>query len=516
MRHWFRRAPLWITGLSIIISAFTALIIPLPEPQFHDEFSYRLAGDTLAQGRLTNPPHKMGVFFESFQVLQRPTYMSKYPPGQGLVLGLGQAVFGHPIAGVWLSTAVAATAVWWAMRAMIPRRWALFGGILVATHPLMLSWNWSYWGGGLTVTGGAMLIGGMVRLARRRCMGSGVELGAGLSILLITRPFEGAVLVILMTLAWLLSGSRGRAFKSGNPIRPPGRRGGLLSFCRPLAIGTGILLATGVWVGYYNWRVTGSPAHLPYLVYEQAYAVTPPFIWLPRRQETPVYPHAVMRDYYLEWELPAYLRQRTLSGLVQAMAEKSWSFLRSYLASAVLVVPLLAAAWLYRHDRRARLAGAVAGAFTLVTFGNLWFFPHYAAPAAALYLLIVLQGVRHLRARWGRWACMVVLTLHLLAAATWLTTRDRSREGWNFARADLIASAAASGEKHLLIVRPGPGYYAHNEWVYNDADIDASPVVWARDMGDEENRALLNYFSDRRAILLEIGATGMRFSEYGP
>jgi hypothetical protein len=53
--------------------------------------------------------------------------------------------------------------------------------------------------------------------------------------------------------------------------------------------------------------------------------------------------------------------------------------------------------------------------------------------------------------------------------------------------------------RHLVVLRYKPNHNPPDEWVYNDADIDASRVVWARSMGAEKDRRLLEYFSSRRA-----------------
>jgi hypothetical protein len=220
-----------------------------------------------------------------------------------------------------------------------------------------------------------------------------------------------------------------------------------------------------------------------------------------------------MRQYYLEWELPQYEKHRSPATLDEVLLEKLWSFLRAYFGSVILIAPVLAAiVWRDRLGIRALL---VAVLFTLIVFGNLWFFPHYAAPAGIVSVLIIVQGLRRLRAvSGGRWIVRGILALHVLASIVWIAQLDRTRSAWYHRRADLVASARAEGRKLLVIVRPGPDYYAHNEWVYNDADIDGSAVVFARDMGDDANRRLLAYFSDREALLLEIDANSMKLDPY--
>ena len=55
----------------------------------------------------------------------------------------------------------------------------------------------------------------------------------------------------------------------------------------------------------------------------------------------------------------------------------------------------------------------------------------------------------------------------------------------------------------IAIVRYAPDHDTLDEWVFNAADIDGSKVIWARDMGDADNKELLQYYKNRKAWLVQ-------------
>src|ERR1017187_8431907 len=87
-----RLAILLMILVPILVRVSMLRVFPVQPPGVVDEFSYLLAGDTFAHGRLTNPPHPMAAFFDTVFVLQHPTYASAYPPAQGGVLPLGRSL----------------------------------------------------------------------------------------------------------------------------------------------------------------------------------------------------------------------------------------------------------------------------------------------------------------------------------------------------------------------------------------------------------------------------------------
>ena len=59
-----------------------------------------------------------------------------------------------------------------------------------------------------------------------------------------------------------------------------------------------------------------------------------------------------------------------------------------------------------------------------------------------------------------------------------------------------------------------PQHVYQDEWVWNQADIDGSRIVYARDLGADENENLIRYYPSRKVLLLEPDGDIPRVSAY--
>ena len=502
-----RRTAILICGVVPVAIRLALLgVAPVPEPSIHDEFSHLLLGDTLAHGRLANPPHPLWQHFESIHILQQPTYSSMYPPAQGFFLAFGEVLLHEPWAGVVISVGLMCMAVCWMMQGWLPPAWAFYGSLLVGLKIGIFGlWINSYMGGASAAIGGALLIGSLPRLRRE---GPGILpaalLGLGMVILMNSRPFDGALLsgaaLLYLVVAWSSK----------------------LSAWRRLAPAAAVLACGLIFTGYYNWRVTGSPARMGYQVNRDTYGWPENLAFLAPKKLALRDP--VMEKMYLKeiarrevYHQPGKVIDDYLTRIFD-----SWT----YFIGPVLTAPLLFLPWIFR-DRRTRPLVFFAGAIAVLNLFQLVLYPYHLAPLVGVMFVIVTQGIRHLYVRLGhaRGAVLAMLLPFCLLTVDALKQEagdlnlqlaywERGAEWHRDARAYIAEWLSRRPGKHLVVVRYRPSHEVNQEWVYNGADIDGSKIAWAREVSPESDGELLKYFHDREVWLLEADVYPQRVVKY--
>jgi hypothetical protein len=199
----------------------------------------------------------------------------------------------------------------------------------------------------------------------------------------------------------------------------------------------------------------------------------------------------------------------------------------------------LAAAAFFASLRQRRFVWVVV---TLSIFAlGTNFFPafqfHYIAAVTCLFILVAVTGLQQMTriavrgSLVGREAAGLIVLLCCARFLFWygmhaaddreFSLDARQVETWdsinhqNPVRRIMVARALAEVPGKLLVfVHYQPQHIFQDEWVYNAADIDDATVVWARDLGDEENQKLLRYYPGRLALLLEPDVRPPRLTRY--
>jgi hypothetical protein len=490
--------------LSLMISISISVMRP-PTPEIHDEFSYLLAADTFASGRLCNETHPCWRHFESMHILQQPRYASKYPPLQGLFMAFGQWCFETPIAGVWLSTAMAAAATCWMLQGWTRRRWALVGGLLMAFHSgLQLVWGQSFMGGAVAAIGGCLVYGALGRWLHHPTASAGILGASGLAILANSRPFEGLLVSLPALLVLVLHG-----FSYGTRIT-----------CRTLLIsllpGVVVLGISAAAMLRYNKEVTGSMLTMPYSLHTRQYMAGPIFIWQKPPSPTPHYGNVTMKEFHQGWETDSYTAQKSVSGFLTVKSHYIGRAL-FILLSPLTLIAVVTGAW-YPWPNQPFRRGLILTSLSCLIIGastTVWLFPHYLAPGFPLLMIFSVRGIRQLYVSriphpgipggidgdflFSASASIVIISffvhagLHVMEEpAPWAADRTRFE-----------TQLTNSPGEDLVIVTYSAEHSPHDEWVYNRAEIDGAPVVWARDLGTTANAQLITYFDQRKVWILQ-------------
>jgi len=497
--------------------------LPIPSPGIADEFGHLLAADTFAHFRVTNPTNPMWLHFENLSAIQRPTYASKYPPGQGLFLAFGEVVFGHPFWGVCLSIGLMCAAICWALQGWVSPKWAIIGGLLAVVRLGTFSyWANSYWGGAVAAIGGALVFGALPRIKAEQKVWHASVMALGLGVLANSRPYEGLLLslpVLVYVLFFLLK------------VRPEKR---VRVVCRVALPMVAVLTLAFAAMAYYCWRITGSPIRTPYQVAQNTYYPTPLFVFqpLPRLQN---YQNAVFADDFAHWEFPAYHASREHPLLVaEIKIIHFWLFFFGPTLSLPCAALLFALPYGYSWKNLSTETRQLLTITVISLVGMLlplFFNPGYIAPLTVVIYILLIKAMCRLRL-WkvnGQLVgaalvhaslalCVLLIVVRVLAAPLHLSLYGArtwcSRDFQLTDRANLLFTLSRLDKDQLVIVHHPKIRLSAGEWIFNDADIDKAKVIWARDMGPQKNAELISYFKDRQVWLLEPDAGPANISRY--
>lgn len=485
---------------------------PVPSPDIYDEFCHLLVADTLRHFRLANPMHPLHQFFETFFVLQEPTYSSIYPIGQGLLLAFGWTIFGLPWAGVVISAAALCALCYWMLRAWTTPGWALAGGFLALMEfgPLN-QWMNDYWGGALPAAAGCLVFGALPRLRRADGLLPGVLLGAGVAIHLITRPYESIFLVLSIILFFV------PVILNREELQAIAKRALVAVFVVIPAIGITLL---------QNKQVTGNWTTLPYRLSQYQYGVPAPLTF-----EKTLVPHRELtREQELDYQMQSAFRgehAETVQSYLARLEYRARFYRFFFLAPLYLVLPAFLVT-LGRFHYWWVLVSVLLLALGINFFPAFQF--HYMSAATCLFILISVTGLQQL-SRISMKAAQVVFFLCVVQFLVWYSAHLFENDEWSLAirqyetwqtvnhqnperRIEVNRQLAEIPGKLLVFVRYWPRHIFQDEWVYNRADIDGARVVWARDLGAAENEKLRRYYPGRSVWLLEPDARPPKLTPY--
>jgi hypothetical protein len=481
--------------------------VPPPVPWIHDEFGHLLVADTLMHGRLANPPHPLAPHLETIYVLQSPTYASKYPIGQGLILAVGTIATGVPWAGVLLAAALMCGAISWMLFGHAPAGWAAIGGVLAAivlspTH----GWIDTFWGGAFSAFGGALLFGALLRLWKGPSPLLGLTAGFGWGIVWLTRPYESLV-PLVFTWAIVLA----RALQERRRWRA---WGGTLALLGLAQLGVGGLTAL------HNRAVTGSFTMLPYVLSQRTYGVPQSLLGQPPIEAPAFKTPEQAAEYRSQRRAKEAADSRPLRH-AGAIAASVWAFfVKSWLS-----VPVIAGLIMLRDP-------VVLGCVTLLAAALLtsslygFFLAHYWGAYAGVFILLALRGLMRFE-QWqpsgrpiGRAAAAFFLVgtlATILSAVPIGPILGISDYGYVAPLRHRVADRLSAIEgQHVVFVKYGQTHNYRDEWVYNDAAIDASRIVWCRAISPEDDARVLRYYQGRQFWLAEVESGMVRVTRLHP
>jgi hypothetical protein len=361
-----------------------------------------------------------------------------------------------------------------------------------------------------------LVFGALPRFREQGRVRDGVCLGAGFGLHLLIRPFESVFLLLALVTFFL----------------PMGRKLATRPMLRLAGVAVLAMLPAALLTLLQNHAVTGSWTTIPEKLSQIQYGVPAALTFqanpVPQRELTP----QQSMDYKMQMSFAQ--GPETIATYLQRL-EYRIRFYRFF-----FLPPLYLAGLAFLGGLGEFRFAWVAVTLAIFALGTN-FFPafqfHYVAAVTCLFILVSITGLERI-ARWkihghpAGWEAAGIIVLMCCAQFLFwygihaaddseFSLAARQYEVWdglnhqNPARRVAVARELAKVPgKVLVLVHYQPQHIFQDEWVYNLADLDAVRIVWARDLGAEEDAQLLRAYPDRTVLLFEPDARPPSLSRY--
>ncbi|RRJ99987.1 hypothetical protein [Geminisphaera colitermitum] len=448
-----------------------------------------LAAETLASGKFSSPPSSGSFFLQTHLTLQSPAYAAALHPGESLLLALG-TLWGEPVYGLWLGSAIFSLSIAWAIAGFASLRWCILGSIFgTLCYTFLCSWGQSFSGDINTAIGVALAWGAVRRYASTPTTRHTALLFIGLGFAFLCNPVAALLFAPIPLWIWFSTWKRQNFVKTH------------------LATAVVLVAAAMTIQGVHNHATTGDMLSSAVSLYSKKYANHPYFIWQqPRLPSTFDFPHMEQYDVLVNeiMSRPPPKQGKAWLDRIQASV--------AFYGGIPLLVLIIGGAWTGLSKwGKLLLINAL-----IICTGILIILPFNLSSISPLSTVLLLFGILMMRKIWTirnrmhrdcwqlTWLLVIAFALVSFYRGPGIEIPMNIARHLEYKKSIIKHLLEHSQGKHLVMVKYDNGVPPSIEYVFNGANPTDQQIVWARWHDSANPTDLFDYFKGRNLWMLMV------------
>ncbi len=479
-------------------------------PVISDELAYHFQGQTFLKGRVTNQTPASPEHFESQGLLVEPTFSSKYPPLLAFGLAMGEKFFGDEHLVGRLCLALSCCLIFLTLMEFFSFSLSLSVSLIATFNSFyVFEFANSYRPAAISLFAACLVYYSCLKFLRVSQLSSphtfkaqclyGLSIGLGLGMLVLSRPFIGAITFVLsVSFLFYKLWTRNLRFW-------------VIPFVSVILLCVSLQL-------FVNYRVTKNIWKHPHSLVSEKYFMNPGFNFLSKDEPRDYGGNRFLERYYYEWEREIFQRQTTISGYIsEYFSRKIHKYIMFH--STYYLVPFFIIGFIFllvdllskRRAQNVFMALSLLGYFvsSLFVVGHLYY---YTVTFLPVLLFLIAKGVNatlNFTAH-ERWS--LILSRSLIMVLVLLSITQLNMHGFSFAmsrtdrgvyyKREFESSFQTKWPNKKLVIFShfSESHSIFDSWIYNDPNILSAPILWVTDLGRERNQNFLKNYPDRLGV----------------